>query len=244
MVRALVLAIVLVLGGAKASDPALVGNWAIEGHTYLTFNADGTGDTEGKPFTWKAANNLIDFVGVPGGEKTQVGYLIDHGQLGMLANGVPLLMTRAAKGSKVAATTPKEEKASKGDLAKAPKADASEAKGKAGGKDDLAKLLASSAWCSFHYSQVSGTSSSERFWYGADGLWGKGRRAETYSSGYGGTVAGQSDSSDGGHWKTENNKLFMTQGESVFAPIPLEVYKNSNGYPIIKSNGTEYSMCK
>ena len=250
MFHAFVLATVLFLAAPKAGDPALVGTWSLAGHNFVTFKADGTGKMEDDAFTWTSDGKTITVKG-DDGETDLMPYQIANGQLTMNAGGIPLVLAKASKlGNKAAAAAAAqqsgEQTAPDEKPAKEPKV-ASAATGKAGGKDDLAKLLLSSAWCSFHYNQVSGSSSQTRYVYTADGGWSKNGRAETYSSGYGGTVAGQYDSGDAGQWKTEKNQLFVLSkdtGGQWFGPVPLTVTKNSNGYPIITSAGVEYMMCK
>lgn len=68
--------------------------------------------------------------------------------------------------------------------------------------------------------------------------------AETYSSGYGGAYAGQSNTSGAMQWKLENLRLFVDQGGGAgFQDIGLTATKNSNGYVILHAEGREYSMC-
>ena len=67
---------------------------------------------------------------------------------------------------------------------------------------------------------------------------------ETYSSGYAGTYAGQSNSSGAMQWKLDNLRLFVDQGDgSGFQDIELKATRNSNGYTILHAGGLEYSMC-
>jgi hypothetical protein len=250
MFHALVLATVLFLASPKAGDPALVGSWSLAGQNFVTFKADGTGKMEDDAFTWTSDGKTITVKGEDG-ETDQMTYSIQNGQLTMIAGGIPLVLTKGSKlGNKAAAAAAAqqsgEQAAPVDPPAKEPKV-AAAGTGKAGGKDDLAKLLLSSAWCSFHYNKVSGSSSQTRYVYTADGQWAKKGRSETYSSGYGGTVSGQYDSGDAGQWKTEKNQLYLLSkdtGGQWFGPVPLTITKNSNGYPIITSNGTEYMMCQ
>ncbi len=113
------------------------------------------------------------------------------------------------------------------------------------GNDQISRLLMSSAWCSFHYNQHTGSSSSERFAFFANGTWSTGARGETYNSGANGTVSGQTDSAGGGRWEVREGQLWMaTYQNPVLQPlVGWRVTQNSNGYPIINYNGKEYSSC-
>jgi hypothetical protein len=110
----------------------------------------------------------------------------------------------------------------------------------------LSQLLLSSAWCSFSYNKVSGASHTSRAQFFPDGTWFSGSRGETYSSGSAGSVAGQHDAGSRGQWKVQNGQLFMSNPPEspALAPITMTVKRNSNGYPIITADGTEYSQCR
>ena len=150
-----------------------------------------------------------------------MAYLLQNDQLTVVMDGESVTYQRAAK--------------TRAGAGKAPAAKA--------GKDKLSALLLSSAWCSFTYNKISGTSHQERVVFSADGRWGLGARGETYSSGANGSVAGQSDSSSGGRWVAKGGSLLMSTGGGDLEDIGLSVTKNSNGYPILKSGSKEYSSC-
>jgi hypothetical protein len=107
----------------------------------------------------------------------------------------------------------------------------------------LTQLLTSSAWCAFSYNQRSGASSKERFVFGRDGMYLQQTGGETYSSGYGGTYAGQSGGGRRGRWRVQGGGLQLSQDGFNWQPQPLQVARNSNGYPIINSGGKEYTQC-
>ena len=107
----------------------------------------------------------------------------------------------------------------------------------------LTALLTRNAWCGFTYNQRSGTSTKERVVFGANGLVSKSSGAETYNSGPSGSVAGQYGNAEQGRWKVANGMLHLSQDGVNWAPQPLQVTQNSNGYPIIKSGGKEYMQC-
>nr|MBI3612443.1 hypothetical protein [Nitrospirota bacterium] len=110
----------------------------------------------------------------------------------------------------------------------------------------LSQLLLSSAWCSFSYNQVSGASHSTRVQFSANGNWSSGSRGETYSSGPNGSVAGQHDAGTGGQWAVQQGQLFMSNPPETpaLSPVNLTIKRNSNGYPILTADGTEYSQCR
>jgi hypothetical protein len=113
-------------------------------------------------------------------------------------------------------------------------------------KPDLKALLLSSAWCSFSYNKVSGTTKTKRVAFMKDGTWSAGGRRESYSSGMYGSVAGQSDSEEGGRWAVKDGRLLMSNPPDTpeLEDVGLTLSYNSNGYPILASEGVEYSQCK
>ena len=108
----------------------------------------------------------------------------------------------------------------------------------------LTQLLTSSPWCAFSYSQSSGASSKERILFGRDGMYLRQTGGEAYSSGYGGTYAGQSSGGSRGHWRVQSGGLRLSQDGSNWQPQALQVTRNSSGYPIINSGGREYTQCR
>jgi hypothetical protein len=111
-------------------------------------------------------------------------------------------------------------------------------------EQQFAQLLLSSAWCSFRYNKVSGTSRQTRYQFFNDGTWRMGGQGETYSSGPNGIVGGQSNSGGGGRWAVRNGAFFLSEGAGPMQQVPVSVKQNSNGYPIIISDGTEYMQCR
>jgi hypothetical protein len=107
----------------------------------------------------------------------------------------------------------------------------------------LAQFLMSSRWCSFSYSQTSGTSHTERVQYFPNGTVTQSTGGETYNSGQYGTVAGQSRGGRNGMWRVQGGVLMLSEDGQTWSPQPLQVTRNSNGYPIVNSNGKEYSQC-
>ena len=248
MLAQLVLTAVLLLAGKadKGGDPALVGSWGLQGHTFMVLKADGSGSMEEDPLTWKADGSILT-VTSEDGETDKASYKISGTQIAIVIGGVPMTLVRIGKGGADAAAvkdSPKGKETAK--EASKPKETAKVSGSKINVNDSLSKLLLSSPWCSFHYNQTTGYSSTTRVVYGSDGTWSTGARGEGYSSGAGGTFASQHDSSNGGHWKVEQNQLYMSSADSngQLVPMQLNITRNSNGYPIIKSNGEEYSQCQ
>jgi hypothetical protein len=56
-------------------------------------------------------------------------------------------------------------------------------------------------------------------------------------------VASQGNRGDGGRWKVSGGMLYLSSGNEPMQPVNLSVTRNSNGYPIVKANGTEYMQC-
>lgn len=118
--------------------------------------------------------------------------------------------------------------------------------------EPLARLLISSDWCSFSFSGGGGgynssgsygSSSTSRFHLSPDGSFSKSSGSESYSSNPYGSVAGQGGNGSGGRWQVRAGVLYISDGNGPMQPVQLTVTKNSNGYPIINSNGTEYMQC-
>lgn len=117
---------------------------------------------------------------------------------------------------------------------------------KGDGKSDdsqLSRLLTGNAWCSFTYNKTSGTSRTERVVFRPDGVVLQGSEAQTHSSGYGGSVAGQHRGGAQGRWRVAGSALELSEDGFNWQPQALQLTRNSNGYPILKSGGKEYSAC-
>lgn len=107
------------------------------------------------------------------------------------------------------------------------------------------QVLTHNAWCSFTYNKVSGTSTTRKVVFRPDGVMTVNGGAETYSAGYGGTYAGQSNNANAMRWKLENLRLLVDdKGGSGYQDIGLTATANSNGAIILKAAGREYSMCR
>ena len=116
---------------------------------------------------------------------------------------------------------------------------------KASGMDgQLTALLTRNAWCGFTYNKNSGTSTSERVVFMANGLVTQSSGAQTNNSGPAGSVAGQSANANQARWKVADGMLHLSQDGMNWAPQQLQVTQNSNGSPIVKSGGKEYMQCR
>jgi hypothetical protein len=107
------------------------------------------------------------------------------------------------------------------------------------------QILMSSAWCSFTYNKISGTSTTRRVVLRPDGIMTVNGGAESYSSGAGGTYAGQSNNSSNMRWKYEGLRLYLDDGSGAgFQDVGLTASRNSNGSIILMAAGREYAMCR
>lgn len=226
---ALVVAMGLLLGSSSGHaaklkaerDERLVGSWGLQVTTLYILKDDGTGTAEGDEFRWHANGKTL-FVMDEAGEQENIPYILQGGRLVLERGGSPLALERM---------------------------DARGAKGRSAKKEpsrspELSGLLLSSPWCSFSYNKTSGSSSSKRVVFSRDGNWSAGGRSEGYSSGTGGTMAGQQDGGDGGRWKVEGGRLLMSSSEEPsLSPVDFRVTRNSNGFPILHADGVEYSQC-
>jgi hypothetical protein len=129
----------------------------------------------------------------------------------------------------------------------APKAGGQGAVAASGQDRQIAQLLQLSAWCSFSYSGVSGSSSgsshTERIVFRADGTGARRTGGESYNSGSAGSVAGQSSGGEQFRWQVRGGVLNSSADGVNWAQSRLQITTNSSGYPIITADGKEYSMC-
>jgi hypothetical protein len=108
----------------------------------------------------------------------------------------------------------------------------------------IAELLSSSAWCSFTYNRISGTSRQERWVLSPDGWASSNTNAESYSSGPYGSVGGQTRGGGQGRWRVQQSMLVVSEDGVTWQPLPMQISQNSNGYPIVNVNGKEFSSCR
>lgn len=120
--------------------------------------------------------------------------------------------------------------------------------GGVGGNTQLGQLLLSSKWCSFSYSGTSdnsgsGSSHSSRVQFFPDGTAVQTTGGESYSGGNNGSVAGQSAGGQHYYWQVQGSTLQVSADRAQWVPVNLQVSRNSNGYPIVTADGTEYMQC-
>jgi hypothetical protein len=107
------------------------------------------------------------------------------------------------------------------------------------------QVLTSSAWCSFTYNKISGASSTRKVIFRPNGVMTIQGGAETYSSGSGGSYAGQSSNARSLQWKLENQRLYVNQGDGAgFQDVGLSATTNSSGALILSADGREYMACR
>ncbi len=106
------------------------------------------------------------------------------------------------------------------------------------------KLLLSSAWCSFSYSQTMGYSNTTHVTFSKNGTYSLGSRGEGGQSSKHGSYYSQSDSGGGGRWKVEKGELYLSEGNGNLNHVNTVLQHNSNGYPIIVADGVEYMQCR
>lgn len=211
----------------------LVGKYRmdVEGGDVLELRANGSAAMAGEETTWSATGNQLSI----GPDVMQ--YQLQGDQLLLTMGTFQIPWKRIGGGVK--SSTPPQEKATAEAQARQP------VTGAAAADQEAKQLLTSTAWCSFTYSQVSGTSTTRKVIFRPDGVMTMNDGAETYSSGYGGTYAGQSQSAGAMRWKLENLRMYVDQGDGAgFQDIGLTATKNSNGYVILHAAGREYSMCQ
>jgi hypothetical protein len=198
----------------------------------LELRADGSASLAGDNMKWSTRGNQLQ-VG-----PDQMTYVLQGDRLVVNVGVVQLVWKRIGKGAN--SLSPMARAASKANMPEAPTAQHS------GNPQDAQarNVLTSTAWCSFTYNKVSGTSTTRKVVFRPDGVMTINGGAETYSSGYGGTYAGQSSSGGMMLWKVENLRLLIdARNGTGFQDIGLTTSKNSNGYPILHADGREYAMC-
>jgi len=258
MLRALLAAITLlsVAGAVAAPLPReLVGTYQMDvpGGDRMELRADGSCSMAGEETTWSASSTQLTI-----GTDT-MRYALQGDRLVLSMGTVQLPWKRIAGGGKAAAPRPGAGGAAGG--AKAPPAPSTPDPAPAAAFDPPAaasgqsaaanpqdaqarQILMANAWCSFTYNKVSGTSTTRKVVFRPDGVMLVNGGAETYSSGYGGTYAGQSSNRGAMRWQVQNLRLLVDQGGGAgFEDVGLQASRNSNGYIILQAGGREYSMC-
>ncbi len=114
----------------------------------------------------------------------------------------------------------------------------------------IAQLLVSSAWCYMSYSGGStytggsyGRTNTQRVVFAADGNGTTTAGGENSNSGGNGSVYSQGSNGQRFMWKVQGMNLVLSQDGVQWSPVPLQIYDNGSGAPIVKSQGKEYSRC-
>lgn len=236
-----------------AATPPIVGKWGVGGEVLFDFQPGGKGVAEGEPFRWRVqGTNLVI---LSDGEEEVMPFQLSGDTLVLVTPAFPLQLQRiGGRSGKGAAPAPAAPFAP-GTAPFAPglPPGAAQPPPLAGNapkvplKDPLAQLLLSSAWCTFRYNQTTGYSSSSRVQFSPNGTYSTGAQGEGYSSGAGGTWGSQSNSAGGGQWTVKKGVLYLNAppAQPDLVPLPLQVKRNSSGYPIIVTGeGVEYSQCQ
>jgi hypothetical protein len=108
----------------------------------------------------------------------------------------------------------------------------------------LADLLISSVWCNLQYSQQMGATTVERVVFGRDGRIASRTQRESAVNNSQGSYYGLGTDAVQGWWRVRGAQLQLSQDGQAYAAVPLNVSRNSNGYPIITTNNKEYYQCQ
>ena len=211
----------------------LVGKYRMEvqGGDVLELRDDGSATLAGDETRWSATGNHIRV----GSDLMQ--YTLQGNRLVLTLGPVQLVWKKIGGKGDGQGPAPMQNSPAKAAVPPAPTGNSQDQQAR--------QLLTSSVWCSFTYNKVSGASSSSRVIFRPDGVLAMNRGGETYSSGYGGTYAGQSNSADTMLWKVENLRLYVDQRKGAgFQDANLSAARNSNGAVILHADGREYSMCR
>lgn len=229
-----ILALLLMISATSSAQVAteLVGKYRmdVQEGEILELRANGSASMAGEETTWSASGNQLSI------GPDVMEYKVQGEQLLLIMGTFQIPWKRI--GGAVKTTAPREKEIAK-TTPRQPVTNATAA------DQEAKQLLTSTAWCSFTYNQVSGTSTTRKVIFRPDGVMTMNDGAETYSSGYGGTYAGQSNSAGAMQWKLENLRMYVDQGDGAgFQDIGLTATRNSNGYVILHAAGREYSMCQ
>jgi len=207
----------------------------VKGGVILELRANGTASMAGDETEWSSSGNQLSI------GPNVMQYVLQGERLVLSMNSVQITWKKIGgegKKSSPMSSTQKPMNPTQG-VSAPPDSEASGVE-----PDEQAKqVLTNTAWCSFTYNKVSGTSTTRKVVFRRDGVMTVNGGAETYSSGIGGAYAGQSINSNVMKWKLKNLQLFVDKGNG-YQDIGLTATKNSNGYIILHAEGREYSMCK
>ncbi|MFZ5439590.1 MAG: hypothetical protein ACOZQL_06260 [Myxococcota bacterium] len=245
----MMLALFLAIAAAPKPDARLVGAWQLNGQTFLTLNANGTGLMDGDPLEWKADASTLTLTDEDG-ETDRVPFALDGDTLKLEVGGLPMTLTRGGKpGAKASRLQRAAERSADGDdaeaMAPAPQPTRGTPRPQPAGNDQLSRLLLSSNWCWLRYS--NGNSYTQKVHFSPDGTWQDFSESDLYvNNQYAQTVTQSTgNQSSGGQWAVRNGQLWLSSPDAPqLQPIPLTITRNSNGAPLINADGREYSMCR
>ncbi len=82
--------------------------------------------------------------------------------------------------------------------------------------------------------------------FSANGTWSDLSESDIHVNNSIGIAEATSDRQSGGQWVVRGGQLLMSNPPETpqLTPLPLTITRNSNGYPILNSNGREYSQCQ
>jgi hypothetical protein len=230
------LLLVLHATGWPQTATELVGKYRmdVQGGDVLELRADGTATLAGEAMRWSVRGNQLT-VGAD-----VMPFLLQADRLLLTVGAVQVAWKKIGGAAGAVSSTPGAAAQARPPTAAAP--------APAGGisQDEQARqVLTSTAWCSFTYNRISGTSTTQKVIFRTDGVMLVSGGAETYSSGSGGVVSGQSSSHGAMRWKLENLRMFVDPNDGRgFQDVGLTATRNSNGAVILNSLGREYSMCR
>ncbi|MFT3711782.1 MAG: hypothetical protein QM817_29440 [Archangium sp.] len=258
----------IILAAAPKVDPKLVGTWQLAGESFMTLNANGGGVMEGDSIKWKTDGATLTIID-PDGEAEQLGYKVDGDALTITMGGMPMQLRRGGApmktgGRKDAQKEPSEDDAAliaaaqqwiaqqqqmqgqgQGQQGQQPMQKGKQpgvAQPQPAGNDQLSRLLLSSNWCWLRYS--NGNSYTQKVHFNANGTWSDNSESDIYSNNYGTVAQATGNRTNGGQWAVKGGQFYLSSPENPqLVPVPLNITRNSNGYPIITANGREYSMC-
>jgi hypothetical protein len=107
----------------------------------------------------------------------------------------------------------------------------------------IATLLMSSPWCNMRYAQQMGATTIERVTFTRDGRFASRTQRESAVNNSQGSYYGNSTDGAGGFWRVQNGNLMLSADGQRFEAAPLQISRNSNGYPIVTAAGKEYYQC-
>lgn len=107
----------------------------------------------------------------------------------------------------------------------------------------IATLLMSSPWCNMRYSQQMGATTVERVTFARDWRFASRTSRESAVNNSQGSYYGNSSDGVDGFWRVQNANLLLSADGQRFEATPLQITRNSNGYPIITAAGKEYNKC-